>query len=221
MAKPLKDVTGEVYGRLTILGNAPYRSKDRRVFVLCTCGTEKDVLLGDLRRGDTVSCGCYLKEVITSHGDAGTRLYKIYKGMINRCYLKTIPGYLDYGPRGITTCQSWRDSYEVFREWSHSNGYAENLTIDRKDVNGNYEPGNCQWISNGHQQRNKRDVPNTSSKYCGVSWCKQSSKWYASVKTEGKLKNLGRYLTELDAAIARDTYIVSNKLLHYKLNNVF
>ena len=220
MAKPLKDVTGEVYGRLTILGNAPYRSKDRRVFTICTCGTVKDILLGDLRRGDTVSCGCYLKEVITSHGDAGTRLYKIYKGMLNRCYLKTIPGYLNYGALGVTTCQSWRDSYEVFRKWALSSGYNKNLTIDRKDVYGNYEPSNCQWLSNKHQQRNKRDVPNTSSKYCGVSWCKKTNKWYASIKTDGKLKNLGRYLTELEAAIARDTFIVSNKLLHYKLNKV-
>ena len=74
MTKPKKNVTGEVYGRLTITGDAPQQTKDRRVFVKCVCGNTKDVLLGDLRRGDTSSCGCLLKESITKHGDAHARL---------------------------------------------------------------------------------------------------------------------------------------------------
>lgn len=220
MAKPKKNVIGETYGRLTITGDAPQRTKDRRVYVECACGNTKDVLLGDLRRGDTTSCGCYLKEVITSHGDAGTRLYKIYKGMLNRCYLPTMTGYSNYGGRGITVHPEWVNSYESFRDWALSNGYADNLTIDRKKVDENYTPNNCRWLAKELQQRNKQDIKGTSSNYTGVSLCKQTGNWIAMIKVNGKQKNLGRHKSEHAAACARDQYIVDNNLTDFKMNNV-
>lgn len=220
MAKPKKNVTGEIYGRLTITGDAPYRSKDRRVYVQCICGNTKDVLLGDLRRGDTQSCGCYLQEQITKHGDAHARLYKIYHGMLNRCYLKTTIHFHNYGGRGITVCDEWKENYEVFRNWALNNGYQDNLTIDRKNVNGNYEPENCQWLSQHLQQRNKQAVPNCSSKYVGVSRCKGTNFWLSYVKINRKMKSLGRFPSELEAAKTRDQYILNNNLEHFRLNNV-
>lgn len=218
MTKPKKDVTGEQYGRLTITGDAPYRSKDRRVYVVCQCGNTKDVLLGDLRRGDTTSCGCYLSEVITKHGGAATRLYKIYHGMLNRCYLPSMTSYESYGGRGITVCQNWRDSFENFQQWALSNGYTDTLSIERKDVDAPYEPGNCTWIPINEQQRNKRKITNTTSKYLGVSLCKQTGKWVVMVKVLGKQKNLGRYDDEIVAARVRDEYIRSTGLPNYKYN---
>lgn len=220
MAKPKKNVVGEVYGRLTITGDAPYRGKDRRVFVRCECGNTKDILLGSLRNGDSTSCGCYLQEVITKHGDASSRLYKIYKGMLNRCLLPTMTSFHNYGGRGITVCPEWRSSYAAFREWAHSSGYDDTLSIDRINVNGNYEPNNCRWIPVGNQQRNKQAIKNTSSNYVGVSLCKQTGKWIAMIKVCGKQKNLGRYPTEIEAAKARDQYIVDHSLNDYVLNGV-
>ena len=220
MAKPKKNVIGEVYGRLIITDDAPYRSKDRRVFVQCSCGNTKDVLLQDLRRGDTKSCGCYLQEVITKHGDAHARLYKIFNGMHNRCYLPSMDRYSDYGGRGITICELWRNNYLRFRDWALSNGYSEDMTIDRKDNDGSYSPSNCHWVASNIQQRNKRAFIGGSSKYRGVSLCKQTGKWVAMIKVNGKQSNLGRYPTELEAAKARDQYIVTNQLVGFILNGV-
>lgn len=218
MSKPRKDVTGETYGRLVITGNAPDRSKDRRVYVFCACGNTKDVLLGSLRNGDTTSCGCYLQEVITTHGDHNTRLYKLYHGMLNRCYLPAMSRYAEYGGRGITVCNEWRTDFAAFRSWAEQSGYTDELSIDRRDNDGNYEPGNCRWIPLGNQQRNKRKLSGTSSQYLGVSLCKQTGRWQAMIKVDGKQKNLGRHPDEITAARVRDAYITDNGIKNFKLN---
>ena len=218
MAKPKKDVIGEIYGRLTITGDAPYTSKDRRVFVLCQCGNTKEVLLNSLRRGDTTSCGCFLQEQITKHGDAHARLYKIFNSLLNRCYLTTHNRYKDYGGRGISVCPTWKDDYKAFREWALASGYSEDKTIDRIDNNKGYSPENCRWTTRNIQQRNKRAFQGSSSSYRGVSLCKQTGKWISMIKVNGKQKNLGRYLTEIEAAKARDTYIKAQCLEGFILN---
>jgi hypothetical protein len=84
------------------------------------------------------------------------RLYKTHQGMKARCYNSNSDSYKYYGGRGITICDEWRNSYKAFKEWAINNGYRDDLTIDRIDVNGNYEPSNCRWITNKEQQRNKR-----------------------------------------------------------------
>ena len=78
--------------------------------------------------------------------------------MLARCYNTNLPGYKDYGARGIVLCDEWRSNYIAFREWAFSNGYRDDLTIERKDVNGNYEPGNCEWIPGEMQPNNRRDT---------------------------------------------------------------
>lgn len=92
----------------------------------------------------------------TSHGMSKTRLYTIWKKMKARCENSNQDRFLDYGGRGIQVCLAWRD-FVVFRDWALANGYDDNLTLDRKDNNGNYEPDNCRWITSVEQQQNKRN----------------------------------------------------------------
>ena len=95
-------------------------------------------------------------EAHRKHGLSQSRLYNIHQKMIDRCYRQSIFAYKDYGGRGITVCDEWRKDFMSFYNWALNNGYEETLTIDRIDVNGNYEPNNCRWIPMGEQSKNTR-----------------------------------------------------------------
>lgn len=88
------------------------------------------------------------------HGKSRTRLYHVWSSMLARCYCKTSRGYKWYGERGITVCDDWHD-FTLFYEWATTNGYKEDLTLDRINVNGNYEPSNCRWTTMTTQERNR------------------------------------------------------------------
>lgn len=114
-----------------------------------------------LSQGHTVSCGCYCREIHTSHGGSETRLYHVWRGMKERCYNRTHKAYPDYGGRGITVCDEWLD-FTNFRKWAMDSGYDENspqwtCTLDRVDVNGGYCPQNCRWVDMTEQAKNKRN----------------------------------------------------------------
>ena len=155
---------GEKYGRLTVIREAPPQQwskyKIRMVLCSCDCGKEKVVRLEYLRCGHTKSCGCNRKlisaKVRETHGESGTRLHGIWSGMLARCRNKNRKSYKHYGAIGISVCYEWL-SFENFQEWSLANGYKENLTIERIDTGGNYEPSNCKWITKAEQARNKRN----------------------------------------------------------------
>lgn len=89
------------------------------------------------------------------HGDSSNRLYSIWTNMKTRCYNKNSPKYKVYGARGVTVCEIWKNSYTMFKEWAVTHGYSDYLTLDRIDVNGNYEPSNCRWLSIKQQENNR------------------------------------------------------------------
>lgn len=172
--KPYKDLTGQRFGRLLVLSlvdspaGADIPTKWR---CLCDCGNIVEIRGYNLKSGGSGSCGCLQKENAakrqTTHGKTKTRLYVTWQHMIGRCTRKSDKNFSRYGGRGIKVCSDWLNSFEAFRNWAMSNGYADNLTIDRIDVNGNYCPENCRWVTHAEQQQNKTN--NTFVEYGGAT----------------------------------------------------
>lgn len=180
--KPI-DITGEKFGKLTALHlhHIKKTSHGTRHYWLfqCECGNQCVCNKNYVTSGHTTSCGCYIQTKIknglrTSHGFTHTRMYKIFHMMKSRCYHDTNRAFCNYGGRGITICKEWLDDFNNFYKWAINNGYTDNLTIDRIDVNGNYEPSNCRWVDKKTQSRNTRR--NRFYKYkgevhCLSEWC--------------------------------------------------
>lgn len=165
--RKLIDLTGQRFGRLLVIRRVECEKHGEAKWLCqCDCGNETAVFGYLLRSGKTSSCGCSKhdetfrnkkKEQSTVHGGCGTRLYRIWIGMKNRCYNPNAAKYKDYGGRGITICAEWKNDFPAFRDWALSHGYTDALSIDRIDVDGNYEPSNCRWATAKEQRHNRRD----------------------------------------------------------------
>lgn len=210
------DLTGQKFGRLTALYTVSNNSHHTRWHCLCECGNTKDVLQQNLCNGHVRSCGCLHVERNVekinaynasinreSHNETKSKLYKIWVGIKSRCYGETASAYDNYGGRGIGVCSEWKDSFLSFKTWALSNGYSEELSIDRIDVNGDYSPDNCRWVSNSIQQFNKRPPKRNTSGYVGVSFNKASGKWIAYITKDYVVHWLGMYDDIEDAIKAR------------------
>lgn len=200
---------GDKYGRLTVIeyaGTNKYRSALWKC--VCECGKETIVRGTELRGGHVRSCGCFQREVAskavrdyntspdyrppdnTKHGKRHSRLYGIWCNMKQRCYNPNSDRYKYYGGKGVTICDEWLHDFSPFHEWAVSNGYADNLSIDRIDVNGPYSPTNCRWTNQTEQVANRTNT--VRIEYHGVTkplaeWCRELGVNYKTA--HAKLKN--------------------------------
>lgn len=155
-----KDLTGKQFGRLTVIERIKHNNTLGYWICKCECGNEKIVPTNRLTQGMTKSCGCLNHDLViersTVHGLRHTRLYRIWNGMKQRCHNENHPRFKDWGGRGIKVCDEWKQSFKTFYDWSIQNGYSDNLSIDRINNNGNYDPNNCRWSTVQEQNKNKR-----------------------------------------------------------------
>ena len=206
---------GEKFGRLTVIKRAEnYIDKNGKPHSMweskCECGNTVIVRGTYLKSGLVKSCGCLnidaLRDMLTTHGESRTRLYKIWAGIKDRCYNINDHSYNNYGGRGITMSDEWIENYSAFRDWSYANGYYEDsdkepCSIDRIDNDGNYCPENCRWVGRKIQQNNTRH--NHYIEYNGENHT--IAEWADAYRIEYNTfyKALKRYDWDLGRVIAR------------------
>ena len=184
------------------------------------CGNEFKAQVQNINRETTISCGCYLKKKRIKHGLSHTKLYTIWKGIKKRTLSPQHKQYYDYGGRGITICDDWKNDFMSFYNWAMSNGYSDELSIDRIDNDGNYEPSNCRWTTSIIQNRNQRVSKNNTSGYKGVHFDKKLGKYIARICVNSNRKSLGCFTTPEEAGIAYNNYIIENNLEGFILNEI-
>lgn len=169
MKNKIEVIEGQKYGKLTIIKEVSPIGSKRRILCKCDCGNIKEYSMDRVIHGRTQSCGCIRKEMFIIHrNNNGTsvypkeatdsKLYKIWNSMKCRCYTVSSGAYFKYGAKGIRMCDEWKNDFMVFYNWALANGYSDELTIDRIDYRGNYEPSNCRWADIKTQANNKSNV---------------------------------------------------------------
>lgn len=181
MVKPI-DITGKRFGRLIAIRLDRIEKRKgggTTHFWLCQwdCGNITIVRKVMLLNGHTKSCGCYQRDrakiANIAHGLRYHPLYQIWLGIKKRCYNPNCQYYYCYGGRGITMCKEWKNNFKIFYDWAIKNGYKKNLSIDRINNNGDYEPSNCRWATDIEQARNSRhnrNITYNNEIHCVAEW---------------------------------------------------
>lgn len=152
LGKRTENLLNKKFGKLTVIKFKEIDKNKKAIwYCQCECGKIIATSTHNLKSGNTTSCGCSR----IKYKQLDERLYRIWAGMKTRCLNKNKKEYKNYGGRGIVICDEWLE-YKNFYVWAMTNGYKNNLTIERINVNGNYEPNNCTWITIQEQQLNKR-----------------------------------------------------------------
>lgn len=182
MGKPI-DMAGNKYGRLTVIEMAGHNQhKQRQWRCMCDCGTLVEKTGSDIRNGNTLSCGCLATEFRSqfgaltnkTHGKSNEPVYRIWRSMMDRCYLPTSHAYSRYGGRGITVCGRWHDFENFFADMGHK---PDGMSLERTDNDGGYGPSNVQWATAKDQANNRR-----------------STRW---IEFRGETKTLAQWCDEL------------------------
>ena len=190
------------------------------------CGNEFKAAIYNVKKGTTKSCGCYNKRRISethkTHGLGHTRLYRIWASIKDRTLNIKTSQFPDYGGRGITICDEWKNDFVSFYNWSILNGYEENkgLSIDRIDNDAGYSPENCRWVTRTIQARNQRIPKNNTSGYKGVYLNKKTNKYMSCIKVDKNKIFLGSFPTAVEGAITYNNYIIENNLEGFILNEI-
>ena len=196
------------------------------IFKCGFCGEEFRAQINSVKNGNTKSCGCYSKrkasETHKTHGLCKSKLYKVWEGIKNRTLNLKHKNYIDYGGRGITICDEWKNDFMSFYNWAISNGYEENkgLSIDRIDNDEGYFPENCRWTTKTIQRRNTRIAKNNISGYKGVNFHKRDKIFTARICVNKINIYLGYFQTAVEAGIAYNNYIIENSLEGFILNEI-
>lgn len=186
--RPLKDYTGMVFGRLTALSlHERFEKKSPKWLFACECGNQHIACVKTVASGNTRSCGCLARETLiarnTTHGLAKKhpKTYRTWKDMRSRCNNPNNKDFANYGGRGITVCNAW-DDFAVFM--ADMGARPEGLTIERIDVNGNYEPSNCKWADGDEQANNKQTtvrITHNGETKSLTQWAKQLGKAHGTL----------------------------------------
>ena len=187
------DETGNRHGRLSVTARADSTKRGAQWSCVCDCGNRVDVSGSQLRNGKTRSCGCLARDLNTKHGESSRRTpeYSTWHAMLKRCTNPNATGYDNYGGRGIAVCDRWR-RYENFL--ADMGRRPLGTSIDRRDNDGNYEPGNCRWATAIEQSRNMRSTKLNAVKVVEIR---------ALVASGMKLKEVGKRFGVAESHVSR------------------
>ena len=184
----LLDLTGKTFGQLEVVGRAP-NTKDGKGawFCRCSCGTVKAVSTQNLKRGVTVSCGCYRRKRSTTHGMSRSSEFHVWCAMRARCTNPKNKDYHHYGARGITVCERWLNSFEAFYA---DMGPSQGLQLERVDNAKGYGPSNCVWATSAEQHVNRRNtiwLEHSGTTHTLVQWSETLNIPYMTLYTRYKI----------------------------------